>query len=752
MRATVLSLALLLLLLYGYLQRETLLRAALGHMLASQSITLLQLDGLRLGLDALHLERAELLLDGTRQLDVSGLVLRYQLAAAWTLPTLQTLHIDALRLQSAAADTGSLPASTLAAMPAASVNVAALLQLLRNFPLASIDIDTLELPGLPYALRAGLQASPGRFEVLLRSPVAGSALLTLLQADPDSATQLQLQAQLDPLLRGELQFSLPPDTAAGQLAGSGQFDLSGLWQQQPWQASGMLLLPACSLARSDSCTMDFTGLQATLAAYIVPGVTADTALQLRGLQLAGSGRLGLDLRTLTLARDTTLGLALLQSTALEARELTLHTRAPLTLQRGDAGLQWQLQGSALSGSVGGLGSGAYHLASTFEVEDLHLQQTDMPAGSLRLRTQALMIDSPQAWLPAVDVDLALALQAEQIDFEGLLQLREGNAASPLRVQGRQHLASGSGSAALILEGLVLSGEGSSLRSWLGPWPGNGDLLQGHIDAALQLQWQAQQDSLTEAGATRLTGSLDADLKALAGFYQNSFFRGFNTTVRADFDTARAFMFSTQPLQLQLDELDVGLPLRELDLAVQLEPDGRLLIASLQGSLLGGRITALGQSFDFSASDNALTLYFADLRLEQLLALTEYEGLSVEGGVSGEVPLHFSADGIEVAGGRLVAQQPGGSIRYLGTLGQGSANLELVRQALSNYQFDRLESSIDYAPDGELLLSMQLQGINPTLEGGRPVHLNLNLSDNVPALLRSLQAGRAIEDLLQALYE
>jgi hypothetical protein len=30
---------------------------------------------------------------------------------------------------------------------------------------------------------------------------------------------------------------------------------------------------------------------------------------------------------------------------------------------------------------------------------------------------------------------------------------------------------------------------------------------------------------------------------------------------------------------------------------------------------------------------------------------------------------------------------------------------------------------------------------------RPIHLNLNLTDNIPMLLRSLQSGRTIADLV-----
>src|SRR5690606_11857675 len=155
------------------------------------------------------------------------------------------------------------------------------------------------------------------------------------------------------------------------------------------------------------------------------------------------------------------------------------------------------------------------------------------------------------------------------------------------------------------------------------------------------------------------------------------------------------------------------------------------------------------SYRFGLARNPLTLQFAGLRLENMLALVEYDGVAATGAVSGELPLTITPAGIEVEGGTLHADQPGGSIKYLDAERDGgNAGLDLVNRALSDYQFESLSSTIDYRPDGELLLAMQLQGHNPNMNNGQRVNLNLTLSDNIPVLLESLQARRAIEDLLE----
>jgi hypothetical protein len=44
--------------------------------------------------------------------------------------------------------------------------------------------------------------------------------------------------------------------------------------------------------------------------------------------------------------------------------------------------------------------------------------------------------------------------------------------------------------------------------------------------------------------------------------------------------------------------------------------------------------------------------------------------------------------------------------------------------------------------------VQLQGTNPDTNSGQRINLNLNISDNIPTLLRSLQAGRSITEAVE----
>ncbi len=72
----------------------------------------------------------------------------------------------------------------------------------------------------------------------------------------------------------------------------------------------------------------------------------------------------------------------------------------------------------------------------------------------------------------------------------------------------------------------------------------------------------------------------------------------------------------------------------------------------------------------------------------------------------------------------------------------------MTQALSNFQYETLTASVDYSKDGDLKLQMQLTGRNPDMESNRPIVLNLGVENNIPQMLKSLQAARAVEEILE----
>ena len=110
----------------------------------------------------------------------------------------------------------------------------------------------------------------------------------------------------------------------------------------------------------------------------------------------------------------------------------------------------------------------------------------------------------------------------------------------------------------------------------------------------------------------------------------------------------------------------------------------------------------------------------------------------------------------IDGGRLENDPPGGVIRYRGggaeAIAQDGSQLGIVTRTLQNFEFESLTSAVSYSDDGDLVLKMRLEGINPDVDPTQPVILNLSVENNVPQMLKSLQATRSIEDVLEKRLE
>jgi hypothetical protein len=137
----------------------------------------------------------------------------------------------------------------------------------------------------------------------------------------------------------------------------------------------------------------------------------------------------------------------------------------------------------------------------------------------------------------------------------------------------------------------------------------------------------------------------------------------------------------------------------------------------------------------------------------MVDLAQFKAIELSGSLSGILPMTISENSITITDGRLENDPPGGVIQYLPGLNveddEGAvSDLGLASRALANFEYDSLISDVNYTESGDLKLQMRLTGINPDMDATQPVILNLDLENNIPQLLRSLQATRSLEDILE----
>jgi hypothetical protein len=152
------------------------------------------------------------------------------------------------------------------------------------------------------------------------------------------------------------------------------------------------------------------------------------------------------------------------------------------------------------------------------------------------------------------------------------------------------------------------------------------------------------------------------------------------------------------------------------------------------------------AFDYHLveKNTAFEVALEGVNLQEVLAL-EGDDVQGSGTIGGTLPVAIRAGAPSVSGGKVSAVPPRGRIQVSPALAAvtGQPGLDFALRALTDFYFSALDASVDYASDGELALGLSLRGGNPQVENGRPIHYNLNVTENVPVLLQSLRAQRAV---------
>lgn len=203
--------------------------------------------------------------------------------------------------------------------------------------------------------------------------------------------------------------------------------------------------------------------------------------------------------------------------------------------------------------------------------------------------------------------------------------------------------------------------------------------------------------------------------------------------------------SLQPGIIALAELQGPVPVAHFRLKTSLSPSayGRhpnLLIEQMGADLFGGKMLLENCAYDSSNPHSNCLLRIDDFDLQAIIALQKVEQLAASGRVYGNLPLHFTSQGVSVNQGLLENRSEGGIIRYqpTGRTLHDSPLTAYALKALEEFHYQRFRALINYVPDGTLAINLQLQGNNPKLENSRPIHLNINTEQNLLSLLRSLQ--------------
>ena len=273
----------------------------------------------------------------------------------------------------------------------------------------------------------------------------------------------------------------------------------------------------------------------------------------------------------------------------------------------------------------------------------------------------------------------------------------------------------------------------------------GDIVAGTIAGQGNISWSQQDDKSWQLG-----GPVRFSLQNISGFYQDNFFVDLNTELFAEVTTPLGLR-SIGSHRATIASVDVGLEVQNIEWQYRFDSASRQFgIGDASTELLGGSIVIPVFEYRTDRDQNEMVLVISNLDLASIVGLADYPGLVVEGLISGYLPLQLRNGKILIEAGLVAALKPGGTIRYTpaNPIPSSNPSIQLVNDALSNYQFTTLNTDVFYDGNGDLRLAVQLQGTNPDMNNGQAINLNVNITDNIPTLIRSLRASRVIIDALE----
>jgi len=437
-------------------------------------------------------------------------------------------------------------------------------------------------------------------------------------------------------------------------------------------------------------------------------------LQLDSLALQGldttlnlSGRADLERIDLQLHKASRVTLARLTSAELAASQLRAELPQPLSLQIERSGAK----------------------ASAWRVR-----------GPVELRLGALehpqLIAQGWRWSSQLDIDTTrLSATGPLSNDAGLALAANLNKAwnGPLQVNGK-------------LQEVFLRAGNPLARSFTA-WPAALELNSGRLlgDGKLSLP----------ADGSAPSASLTLEARGLAGIYDRTEISGLDARLAGNLQRNRLQMDITE---LRLAQLNPGFTFGPLLLrgaysaSLDQPAQGRLSWLTAETHILGGRFWLEPATLDLAVAHQQLNARVQGVQLGEVLAAYPTEGLSGSGLIDGSFEVHRSATGLSVDQGQLAARAPGGVLRFrspkIEALGQANPAMRIVSEALHDFHYDLLSSDVRYDESGKLNLGLRLNGRNPALEGGRPINFSINLEEDIPALLTSLQLSDRVSETIQ----
>ena len=335
---------------------------------------------------------------------------------------------------------------------------------------------------------------------------------------------------------------------------------------------------------------------------------------------------------------------------------------------------------------------------------------------------------------------------------------------PVHVGGqvRLNLLTGEGAVTMALKPIEFAPPTLVLSQFIQPWPNpDMDVTHGTISASAVVTFRkAPNDPDKPFHLNNLHGIVD--FKEIDGFFKPTIIEGLTTRVEI-LGKDETLRIPPTPLRIRNIQSAIGVTDTSLLFSTGTFPQTSIptfSITNMSTHLLGGTVSLADATFDPKAGTHEVILQVSGLDLNEVLRLEQQETVKGTGTLDGTLPLFISrADSgivVTVQQGSIHGRSPGGTLHFevaeetASSWAKSQPQLDLIVKSLENYHYSKLAVGVDYQKNGILNLATQLEGKNPDFRNGVPIHFNLNIEENIPALMKSLSLVKDLENKIETM--
>ena len=210
-------------------------------------------------------------------------------------------------------------------------------------------------------------------------------------------------------------------------------------------------------------------------------------------------------------------------------------------------------------------------------------------------------------------------------------------------------------------------------------------------------------------------------------------------------------FSLRELRRKTPEglIELAAPKGKLSLWQNRAYPEKMTLSDFSAGFFGGTAVIEHVDYDLAGNKAETVLQLSNIPLQKLLDLQGTRKIYATGTIKGSIPVKMEKETLEIVDGAMNAESSGQIIYATTPEERAAANqgLRTTYEALSNFLYARMNSSVSMAPDGRSVITIRLQGNNPDFQAGRPVELNLTLEQNLLDLMRSISISSNVEQII-----